>query len=201
MVSLTYSIVALDLETKALGVAVASGSVAVGSRIPWVRRGVGAIATQAYTNVMYGKRGLLLLERGYTPERALLIMLREDPRPDLRQVAILDINGRRVVHTGKGCPEWKGHYIGEYYVVVGNLLVGPKVLDAVVGVLERKKYDFPELLLRALVAGEDYGGDARGNRWAAIWVEGSVSVRLRIDDSKEPAKKLLGAYLHRFGRD
>jgi len=49
----TFSIVAFDPKTKDLGVAVESKFVAVGAVVPFARAGVGAVATQSYSNTAY----------------------------------------------------------------------------------------------------------------------------------------------------
>ena len=58
---MTWSIVARDPATGHLGVAVASRFFAVGGIVPHVRGGVGAVATQAFVNPLYGVDGLAAL--------------------------------------------------------------------------------------------------------------------------------------------
>src|SRR5688500_4192528 len=67
----TVSMVARDLETGELGIAVASKFLAVGAVVPWLRAGAGAVATQAHANVAYGPDGLAMLEDGLTAQEAL----------------------------------------------------------------------------------------------------------------------------------
>lgn len=191
---MTYSIVALDKKTGSLAVAVASGSTAVGTRVPWVEENVGAIATQAYTNIIYGKEGLKLLKMGYTPEKALDELLKMDPEKEKRQVAIIDNQNRKTVFTGKECPDWKGEYIGEYYIIIGNLIVGSKVIDSARAILEKTEIVFPLRLAIALYEGEKAGGDRRGNRSAALVVRGRYNINIRIDDEENPAEKLLTVF-------
>ncbi|HEX9011551.1 MAG TPA: DUF1028 domain-containing protein, partial [Holophagaceae bacterium] len=50
----TYSIVARDATTGELGVAVQSHWFSVGSSVPWAEAGVGAVATQSFTDPTYG---------------------------------------------------------------------------------------------------------------------------------------------------
>ena len=66
---MTYSIVALDPATGELGVAVQSRWFNVGSGVPWVEPGVGAVATQSFTEVAHGSNGLRLLREGRTAPR------------------------------------------------------------------------------------------------------------------------------------
>ena len=58
---MTWSIIARDEKSGRLGIAVATCAFAVGARVPHVRSGLGAIATQATTNIYYGPRGFALL--------------------------------------------------------------------------------------------------------------------------------------------
>jgi len=192
---MTYSIVALDPKKKILVVSVASGSKAVGTRVPWVKRLVGAVATQGYTNIMYGVEGLKLLELGYSPEEALKVLINVDSSPELRQVAMMDIRGRKAVHTGSRCPDYKGHAVGRNFIVIGNLLRGPKVIESVVEVLEKSRGDIIDIVLEALLAGEKAGGDARGNLSASIVAAGyGVGLSLRVDESKHPVRELIKKY-------
>ncbi len=191
---MTFSIVAVNPETKTLGVAVASGSIAVGSRVPWVKEGIGAIATQAYTNTMYGSKGLKLLEKGYTPSDTLNKLLNLDPARENRQVAMIDIKNRKAVFTGKMCPDWKGQVIGKDYIIIGNLIVGEVVLKAVERAFNKSPGPLPLRLLNALVEGEREGGDRRGNRSAAIIVKGGYNLNIRVDNARNPAQKLYSIY-------
>lgn len=99
----TFSILAASKDGKLMGVAVASGSTAVGSRVPHAMPNVGAVATQAYTNVAYGTEGLKLLASGLSPEQALQTLLAEDPQREMRQFAIMDFAGRKAIFTGQKC--------------------------------------------------------------------------------------------------
>src|SRR4051794_41847121 len=66
----TYSIVARDPRSGELGVAVQSHWFAVGPIVPWVRAGVGAVATQSITEPAYGPRALDGLAAGAPPPPA-----------------------------------------------------------------------------------------------------------------------------------
>ena len=68
---MTYSIVAFDPATGELGVAVQSRWFGVGSSVPWVEPGVGAVATQSFTEVGHGPNGLRLMREGRTAAEAL----------------------------------------------------------------------------------------------------------------------------------
>ncbi len=189
---MTYSIIALDRKEGMLGIAVTSGSVAVGSRVPWARRGVGGVATQAYTNPALGLMILSLLERGMLPGKALREALSGDPEPDMRQVAVLSWNGEMAVHEGEKIPEKHGAAEGEDCVCIGNLLSTREVVEAMREAFQRSRVPLYRRLLGALEAGHEAGGDARGDRSAALIVVGETEylpfydriIDLRVDNAE-----------------
>src|SRR5246127_2597904 len=74
----TFSIVARDPLTGELGVAVQSHWFAVGADVPWAEAGVGAVATQSFTDPSYGKLGLDLMRAGRSAPDALKGLLLAD---------------------------------------------------------------------------------------------------------------------------
>src|SRR4051812_30104071 len=119
---MTYSIVARDETTGDLGCAVQSQAFNAGAAVPWVQAGVGAIATQSYTDRRYGYRGLELLTAGRDPQSALDELRADDTLPGLRQVAFLDANGNHAQWTGESCIRCAGHTSGENWAAQGNML-------------------------------------------------------------------------------
>lgn len=163
----TFSIAAVDPTTGETGVAVTTRVPCVGNAVPWVRAGVGAVATQAYTRVEYGPELLDLLARGVAPETALRRLLAADTLAAQRQVGVIALNGRSAQHTGTETNPWAGHRAGRNYVTQGNLLVGPEVLAAVARSFESTAGSGRHLadrLIEALAAGQAAGGDARKGR-------------------------------------
>jgi len=183
-------------ETLALGVCVSTAAPAVRSRVPHVEARVGAIATQAKTNVVYGINGLRLLKMGFSPQTALETMLKEDPDQESRQVIIIDKEGRSAAFTGRETIDWKGHMIGKDYVVAGNMLVGDSVIGAMAQVFESSGGVLSERLMKALEAGQKAGGDKRGKTSAALLVaqKERVGTRplldLRVDEHLDPVREL-----------
>jgi len=198
---MTFSIVARDPKTLALGVAVSTAVPAVGSVVPHVQTDVGAIATQAQTNILYGTEGLQLLKKGLPPQKALEIMLIKDRDREKRQVAILDIQGRTAAFTGLETEDWKGHRIGEDHIVAGNMLACERVILAMSESFEQEKGSLAERLLKALEAGQNAGGDRRGRISAALkvadrrWRSASRPILdLRVDAHPDPVKELRRVY-------
>jgi uncharacterized Ntn-hydrolase superfamily protein len=196
----TFSIVGFDKETGDLGVAVASKFIAVGAIVPWVKANVGAIATQAYANPLYGSMGLSLLERGYSAKKVVELLTSQDPLREQRQLGIVDAKGESASFTGRECYPYAGHIVGDGYAVQGNILVGPEVLEAMASAFENTRGELVDKLIKALEAGDKAGGDRRGKQSAAIIVVrekggyGGLSdkyVDIRVDDHQEPVKELI----------
>ncbi|RME89342.1 MAG: DUF1028 domain-containing protein [Anaerolineae bacterium] len=166
----TFSIVACDLEEQAWGVAVASKFPAVGAVVPWAQAGVGAVATQSYANTSFGPRGLEMMAQGLSAEETLERLLAEDPERELRQVGLVDAQGRAATFTGKECHEWAGGRTGPGYAIQGNILVGANVVEAMEDAFLHTEGDLPSRLFAALLAGDRAGGDRRGKQSAAIYV-------------------------------
>jgi len=133
----TFSIVARSSKFGLLGVAVASGSISVGNRVPHAKPGVGVVATQAYTNIAYGTKGLELMEGGTLPKEALDRILNEDSGRELRQVAMMDAEGNKAVFTGGRVPKWCRESSGKDYIAIGNLLARREVVDRMAEEFER----------------------------------------------------------------
>jgi len=183
-------------KTSALGVCVSTAVPAVGNRVPHAEAGVGAVATQASTNVFYGIQGLKLLKEGLSPQRALEALLREDRERERRQVIMIDRQGRTAAFTGRETVDWKGHLVGKDYAAAGNMLVGGEVLEAMARAFEGSEGWLAERLMRALEAGQEAGGDWRGRVSAALLVVGGrrVGARrfldLRVDEHRDPVGEL-----------
>ncbi|MEK6301720.1 MAG: DUF1028 domain-containing protein [Acidobacteriota bacterium] len=195
----TFSIVARDPATGELGVAVQSHWFCVGSLVPWAEAGVGAIATQSFVDPSYGKLGLDLMRAGKSAPDALKSLLAGDDGRDVRQVAMIDAQGRVMAHTGSKDIPAAGHIVGKDYSVQANLMLNDKVWPAMSRAFENTKGDLAERMMAALEAAQEAGGDIRGKQSAAlIVVTGKPTGKpwadrvfdLRVDDSNEPLKEL-----------
>ncbi len=195
----TYSIVARDPETGELGVAVQSHYFSVGPIVPWAESGVGVVATQSLVLVDYGPKGLELMREGLSARDALDMLLKQDPNPDVRQVAMMDAKGNVAAHTGPKCIPDAGQHVGASYSCQANLMANDRIWGAMAAAFERAKGPLAERMMQALEAGEKAGGDIRGRQSAAMLiVKGKPSgkpwmdkvVDLRVEDSPEPLKEL-----------
>lgn len=195
----TFSIVGADPANGDLGIAVASKFLAVGAVVPWAQAGVGAIATQSYANTAYGPACLAALAAGRSAQAALDAVLAEDEGQALRQVGIVDAQGRAATFTGAECHAWAGGRTGQGYACQGNILTGATVVDAMAATFEATTGPLAERLLAALAAGQAQGGDSRGQQSAALLVVRPAGgyggyndryIDLRVDDHPTPIDEL-----------
>jgi uncharacterized Ntn-hydrolase superfamily protein len=190
---MTWSILARD-ETGRFGVAIASRFFAVGSLTVHTRRGLGALATQALLNPLYGPQGMDLLAAGRSPEDVVQMLTAVDAGRDQRQLHVLPAQGRPVAWTGAACVDWCGHRVEKDFSVAGNMLAGPRVLEATAeAFLASQGLDLAERLLLAMAAGEAAGGDKRGKQAAALRLhadEDYPQLDIRVDDHEEPIEEL-----------
>lgn len=194
---MTYSIVARDEATGELGVAVQSRAFGVGM-CAWARPGVGAVATQSFTERGYGPRGLDLLAAGESPADALAQLVEADEQRDFRQVAFLAADGRTAAHTGAACIPDCGDTARRNVSAQGNMLASPAVWPAAADTFETTEGSLAERLLAALEAAEEAGGDFRGRESATLLVVSGDRdekpwepvVDLRVDNHDEPLREL-----------
>jgi uncharacterized Ntn-hydrolase superfamily protein len=203
---MTFSIIARDPEHGLFGVAVSTAVPCVGAMVPHVKAGVGAIATQAHTNIHLGVEGLRLLEEGSSPEAALTSLLAGDELAAQRQAAGIDSRGRVFAYSGEQCVDWFGHRPGENYSVQGNMLVGKDTIDAMAATFEASKGHLSSRLLKALEAGQAAGGDKRGRESAALVVApfgddplGRIDIRVDLhDDPVAELRRIFNTMRERF---
>ena len=195
---MTFSIAAVDPATGDTGVAVASKFLAVGSIVPWLDAGVGAIATQALANASFGPNGLKRLTNMGAKE-TLSELIADDPGRERRQVGIVDAKGNSASHTGTGCQGWAGHRTGDGYACQGNCLAGESVVVEMACAFEKTTGPFYQRLFAAVSAGDRAGGDKRGRQSVALKVLrkgagyqglGDTVLDLRVDDALDPFAEL-----------
>lgn len=195
----TFSIVARDPNTGELGVAVQSHWFSVGPIVAWAEAGVGAVATQSFVDPSYGKLGLDLMRAGKSAPDSLKALIAGDEGREVRQVAMIDAQGRVDAWTGKNDIQAAGHIIGKNYSVQANLMLNDKVWPAMSKAFDNTQGDLADRMLAALEAAQAAGGDIRGKQSAALIVVTGKPVGqawkdrvfdLRVDDSPEPLMEL-----------
>jgi len=196
---MTFSIVAYDPEAEAWGVAVASKFLAAAAVVSWAQAGAGAVATQAFAKVSFGRDGLALMAQGLSVEETLARLLAADPEAEHRQVGLVDAQGGAAAHTGAECFDYAGHYVGEGFTCQGNILVGRHVIEAMAEAYQNTSGALADRLMAALYAGDRAGGDKRGRQSAGILVvkagggyggDNDRMLDLRVDDHDDPVVRL-----------
>ncbi|MDP9401379.1 MAG: DUF1028 domain-containing protein, partial [Actinomycetota bacterium] len=194
----TFSVVARDAATGALGVGVQSHWFSVGSVVSWARAGTGAVATQSVAEPAYGPHALELVAGGRSASEALTALLAADEAADVRQVAVVDAAGGVAVHTGDGCIPLAGHLRGEGFSCQANMMASAQVWEAMAAAYrDVADAPFAERLVATLDAGQAAGGDVRGEQSAALLVVPAAGepawrreVDLRVEDHPRPLAEL-----------
>lgn len=202
----TFSIVARDSVTGEMGVAVQSHWFSVGTIVAWAEAGVGAIATQSFVNPAYGPDGLKLLKAGKTPSEIVKILTDSDSARDVRQLAVINTKGITAAYTGKNCIQPAGHIADKNFSVQANLMINDKVWSAMAKAFRESTGPLAERMIIALEAGQEAGGDIRGQQSASLLVVKAQptgkswedrAIDLRVDDHPAPIaelKRLLRVY-------
>lgn len=190
---MTYSILARDPETGAMGGAAATGSLCVGG---WVLRGdarLGMSASQgASPSTLWGEDVLKAMGDGLSAAKAVERITRADGGRAFRQLAAVDLAGGTGAFTGVRNVAERGTLAFPNGVASGNMLSGKEVLDALVSTFRASSAPFAQRLLEALTAAEDAGGDSRGLCSAALLIVSlkNSPLTLRVDFSDDPIDDL-----------
>jgi uncharacterized Ntn-hydrolase superfamily protein len=191
---MTFSIIGRCRRTRQFGAAVATSNIAVGTRVPFARAGVGAILTQHRTDPRLGPRGLDLLSSGCTAEEALGALIASTMHIDWRQLAAIDAAGHTAAYSGKHVKPHLGEGHGADCVAVGNILANDRVVAAMTAAFEAETRKLlADRLLLALEAGLEAGGEHGPVRSAALLVvqqEQFPLVDLRVDAAERPIAAL-----------
>jgi uncharacterized Ntn-hydrolase superfamily protein len=192
----TYSIVGRDTETGELGVAVQSQAFNTGAAVPWAWAGIGAVATQSFTDRRYGWRGLELMAEGVPAAKVLRRLKADDELAEFRQVGMMSADGGCAQWTGANCVPAAGGAAGEGWTAQANLVESPRVWEAMGEAFAAAGGPLATRLLAALDAAQAAGGDWRGQGGAGIVVVPAEGERwervidLRVEESDEPLVEL-----------
>lgn len=196
----TFSIVARDPKTGEMAVGVQSHWFSIGTAVSWGQAGVGVVATQSFVNKSYGTKGLELMKGGMTAPEAMEQLIAQDAGKDVRQVAMIDVNGNVNSFTGKSCIDYAGNIVGKNYAVQSNMMLTSTVNQAMADAFEKSEgKPLAERVLAALQAAQRACGDIRGKQSAAILVVAGKAtdapwndrlIDLRVDDNKAPLVEL-----------
>ncbi|TXT54558.1 MAG: hypothetical protein BAJATHORv1_60054 [Candidatus Thorarchaeota archaeon] len=193
---MTFSIVAVDIESKEIGFAIASCTWDAGM-VGTAKAEKGALCSQAqgyfpFHSVLYEK-----IDEGMNLEQIFEEFKKIDENIENRQVGMVSFSGEVFAFTGSENDEYAGHIIGDSYACQGNILTGPEVLEHMSQTFESSDGMLAEKLYAALQAGDDVGGDIRGKMSARVLVKkknGSdledTYIDLRVEDHDEPVKEI-----------
>jgi uncharacterized Ntn-hydrolase superfamily protein len=191
---MTFTVVGRCERTGMLGIGTSTKSWAVGVRVPFIKPRLGAVAIMAIADERLGHTALNLLEIGYKAPGVIEEMVRADPFCEYRQLAVIDDDGYTAARTGAENRDWCGHRCGTNYIVLGNVLTGEHVIDAMEkAFLANPDEDLEERLMQAVEAGRDAGGQHGGQESAALLVYDKKTfsrVDLRVDIHEEPVGEL-----------
>lgn len=196
----TFSIVAQDPVTGDMAVGVQSHWFSVGTSVPWGKSGVGVVATQSFVNQRYGYEGLELMQKGFSAEKALKQLKKEDEGAAFRQVAMLSKDGTIAAFTGEKCVDAALHLIGDHYSIQANMMEDENVVYEMRKAYEENS-DLPlaERIVAAMKVAQASGGDIRGKQSSALIVVGKDApkhpwldkkIDLRVEDHKTPVEEL-----------
>ena len=195
----TYSIVAFDPKKKQLGVAMQTHNFAACNRVIYAEPGVGVVASQSFTNPVYGIDGLKMMREGILPKQILKDLIEQDVDSEYRQVGIMDAKGNVTAHTGSNCIIEAGHKTGKHYSCQANMMLKDTVWDAMASAFESCDGELVDCIMDAMEAAEAEGGDIRGAQCAAITIVTSELVDkpwkgyiydFKVYDNPKPLKEL-----------
>lgn len=190
----TFTVIGRCARTGMLGIGTATRSLAVGARVPHVRPRLGAAAIMAIADPRLGQMAMGLLEQGYKAPSVIDALVQADPYAEYRQLGIIDDDGFVAARTGDRNRDWAGHQMGDNYIVLGNVLTGEHVLDAMQAAFTANPDEMlEERLMQSVEAGRDAGGQHGGQQSAALLVYDSkpfAYLDLRVDVHDEPVGEL-----------
>ena len=181
---MTFSILARDHDTGAIGGAAATGSLCVGG---WVLRGdlnAGMSASQgAAPSTLWGEEVLQHLRDGSSPKDSVNHVTSHDRGCAYRQLAAMDLLGNAAAFTGSENQDIKGSITFAGGIASGNMLGSDAVLGTMAETYVASHYPFERRLLEALTAAQSAGSDFRGLLSAAMLVlhPDRPPLTLRID--------------------
>jgi uncharacterized Ntn-hydrolase superfamily protein len=195
----TYSIVARDAETGELGAAIQSAAFAAGVRTLWVEPGVGAVASQSFSDPSYGPMCLLALRTGATAAAALAAATRRDRMSPYRQVGVVSATGTAAAFTGSACVAEAGHLHRRNIACQANMMASEKVWPAMMDAYRGAAGTLADRLVSALEAAQAAGGDWRGQEARRVVVVKAESSGMpwndyvcdvRVDNHPAPVAEL-----------
>ena len=192
---MTFSIAGRCARTGQFGVAITTSSIAVGSRCPHARAGVGAVATQNITDPHLATLVLDAMEAGQSAAMAIASVVDGRENIDYRQLTAVDKHGSTAHFTGRNILGTNAISEASNCVAAGNLLSDSAVAKNISeGFMDDTAAHLAERLLRGIERGLAAGGEEGPVHSAALLVVDKMPfplVDLRVDwDDNCPISKL-----------
>ena len=195
---MTFSLIGFDPDIEMIGTAVSSKWTGVGGTVQYFRHHVGLVNIQ---NCSYAKTAYDILdglEAGQDVAEATERAMALDKKAVIRQAIVCDLKGNMHVYAGEKCSRPYIQKIGENCAAAGNTLASTKVVDAMLSAFEEDQtLSLTHRILKALEAGQEAGGDKRGQEAAAIKsykleypVQRFWPIDLRVDSHDRPLEEL-----------
>ncbi len=198
---MTFSLTALDEKTGQLGIIITTSSICVGARCPWVRSGVGAVATQNVTLPSIGNDVLDKIESGMDAKSALNSVMSGQLDAEYRQVCVIDAKGNTAVFSGEKILGIFAESAGKNCVAGGNLLSNDTIPQVLVDTFQNTTGHLANRLIESLQSAIDAGGEVGDIHSCALLIADKHKwplVDLRVDWSDTcplaELKKLWGDY-------
>ncbi|RUO38155.1 hypothetical protein CWE13_00435 [Aliidiomarina shirensis] len=201
----TYTLAVRDPDTESLGIITASNFLAVGALVPWINARAGLVVSQSFANPDAAGSALESLRDGRSPEQALDDFLIADDLAAVRQVGIMNSAGETHLYTGANCTPEMESVTGDNFFVLGNMLIAGTA-EAVAAAYSKARHDGLEMgtaMIKAMLAGQQHGGDKRGKLAAAMIIKrphggylggSDTVVDLRVDAAARPLAELRDLY-------
>nr|WP_067062213.1 DUF1028 domain-containing protein [Mucilaginibacter sp. L294] len=189
----TWSIIVIDPKTKEIGIAGASCTFSVygiGAIVP----GKGAIVVQAMSNKAARDKGLQMILADASPEEILRAVKNPDFDPENQQygiVCLYNIN-KPQSYTGQNTTPDKGTIITSGISIQGNTLSNRGMLNKILQSIykaQKQGLNIRDVLMLALEAGAEYGGDKRCGDQKAL--SAFLTVAKPGDDPEKPYLNLI----------
>ena len=182
----TWSIIIIDQRTHEIGIAGAScthNCYGIGRIIP----NMGAIIVQAMSNNQARKKGIEMILAEATPGQIIRALRSAEFDPERQQYAVVTIKhiDEPATYTGDSTAHFNGALTQGGVSVQGNILASDSELRIIMLAVEkgqRESLNIADILMTALEAGSEAGGDRRcGEQKAA-----SAFITVAKPDDKEP---------------
>ncbi|MCL5255503.1 MAG: DUF1028 domain-containing protein [Gammaproteobacteria bacterium] len=201
----TFTLAARDADTDTWAILTASNYLAVGALVPWIDCKAGLVVSQSFANPDAAGAALEAMRQGQTPTQALEVFLSGDTIARKRQVALMDLSGEATIYNGPECTDEVESVQGNDFLVLGNMLKAGtcEQVAETYSASRRAGYEMGDAMLKAMIAGQQAGGDKRGKLAAALLMKRPAAgylgssdtlVDLRVDAHPRPLLQLRDLY-------